>query len=84
MTHSFETLAIHAGQEPEPITGAVVPPIFATTTYQQEAVGSPRAGYEYSRTGNPTRRAWRTAWPSSKGAGGGWPLRPASRPRTPC
>jgi cystathionine gamma-synthase len=57
MTHSFETLAIHAGQEPEPVTGAVVPPIFATTTYLQDAVGAPRQGYEYSRTGNPTRKA---------------------------
>jgi cystathionine gamma-synthase len=57
MTHSFETLAIHAGQDPEPQTGAVVPPIFATTTYQQAAVGAPRGGYEYSRTANPTRSA---------------------------
>src|SRR2546421_13047643 len=57
MTRSFETLAIHAGQDPEPVTGAVVPPIFATTTYQQDAVGSPRQGYEYSRTANPTRGA---------------------------
>src|SRR5713226_7653138 len=57
MTDSFETLAIHAGQDPEPLTGAVVPPIFATTTYLQDAVGAPRQGYEYSRTGNPTRKA---------------------------
>jgi len=57
MTHRFETLAIHAGQEPEPVTGAVVPPIFATSTYLQDAVGAPREGYEYSRTANPTRRA---------------------------
>jgi cystathionine gamma-synthase len=57
MGQGFETLAIHAGQDPEPVTGAVVTPIFATTTYQQEAVGSPRQGYEYSRTGNPTRTA---------------------------
>ena len=57
MTHRFETLAIHAGQEPEPVTGAVVPPIFATSTYRQDAVGEPRQGYEYSRTANPTRRA---------------------------
>ena len=57
MTHSFETLAIHAGQDPEPVTGAVVPPIFATSTYQQDAVGAPRGGYEYSRTANPTRKA---------------------------
>jgi len=57
MTNSFETLAIHAGQDPESVTGAVVPPIFATTTYKQDAVGAPRHGYEYSRTGNPTRKA---------------------------
>src|SRR2546430_16159650 len=57
MTHGFDTLAIHAGQEPEPVTGAVVPPIFATSTYRQDAVGEPRLGYEYSRTANPTRKA---------------------------
>src|SRR5258708_38233583 len=57
MTHGFETLAIHAGQDPEPVTGAVVPPIFATSTYRQDAVGAPRHGYEYSRTANPTRAA---------------------------
>jgi cystathionine gamma-synthase len=55
--HGFDTLAIHAGQEPEPQTGAVVPPIFQTSTYAQDAVGSPRLGYEYSRTTNPTRDA---------------------------
>ena len=55
--HRFETLAIHAGQEPEPVTGAVVPPIFATSTYRQAGVGAPREGYEYSRTANPTRTA---------------------------
>src|ERR1700716_2759873 len=57
MTHGFETHAIHAGQDPEPVTGAVVPPIFATSTYRQDAVGAPRHGYEYSRTANPTRGA---------------------------
>ena len=57
MTHGFETLAIHAGQEPEERTGAVVPPIFQTSTYAQDAVGHPRLGYEYSRSGNPTRDA---------------------------
>jgi cystathionine gamma-synthase len=57
MTRSFETLAIHSGQDPEPVTGAVVPPIFATTTYLQDAVGAPRRGYEYSRSANPTRTA---------------------------
>jgi cystathionine gamma-synthase len=53
-TPGFETLAVHAGQEPDPVTGAVVPPISLATTYQQEAVGQHR-GYEYSRSGNPTR-----------------------------
>jgi cystathionine gamma-synthase len=57
MTHGFETLAIHAGQDPDPRTGAVVPPIYQTSTYAQDAVGAPRLGYEYSRTANPTRDA---------------------------
>jgi cystathionine beta-lyase/cystathionine gamma-synthase len=52
----FETLAIHAGQPPDPQTGAVMTPIYQTSTYRQEGVGRPR-GYEYSRTGNPTRAA---------------------------
>jgi cystathionine gamma-synthase len=53
----FDTLAIHAGQAPDAATGAVVPPIFQTSTYAQDAVGQPRQGYEYSRTTNPTRGA---------------------------
>ncbi len=57
MTHEFETLAIHAGQEPDPTTGAVVPPIYQTSTYAQDGVGGLRNGYEYSRSGNPTRDA---------------------------
>jgi cystathionine gamma-synthase len=57
MTYGFETLAIHAGQEPDPRTGAVVPPIYQTSTYAQDAVGAPRLGYEYARTANPTRDA---------------------------
>jgi cystathionine gamma-synthase len=55
--HGFETLAIHAGQEADPATGAVITPIFATSTYLQDGVGRPRQGYEYSRTQNPTRTA---------------------------
>ena len=55
----FETLAIHAGQEPEATTGAVVVPIFQTSTFAQEAVGKHK-GYEYGRTGNPTRTALET------------------------
>ncbi len=56
-TTGFDTLCIHAGQEPEPITGAVAVPIFQTSTYVQEAFGKPRSGYEYARTKNPTRLA---------------------------
>jgi cystathionine gamma-synthase len=67
-TDGFETLAIHAGQEPDPLTGAVVPPIYQVSTYKQDGVGHPRGGggagpgrwidgYEYSRTANPTRGA---------------------------
>jgi cystathionine gamma-synthase len=53
----FETLAIHAGQEPDPATGAVVPPIYQVSTYKQDGIGGLRGGYEYSRTANPTRAA---------------------------
>src|ERR1700716_3553459 len=56
----FETLAIHAGQEPEGLTGSVNIPIFQTSTFVQEAVGKNK-GYEYARTGNPTRTALETA-----------------------
>src|SRR6187549_685177 len=57
MTYGFETLAIHAGQEPEPRTGAVVPPIYQTSTYAQDAVDAPRLGHDYARSINPTRTA---------------------------
>jgi cystathionine gamma-synthase len=57
MTYGFDTLAIHAGQEPDPRTGSVVPPLYQTSTYAQDAVGEPRLGYEYSRSANPTRDA---------------------------
>ncbi|GAB3799027.1 cystathionine gamma-synthase [Micromonospora zhanjiangensis] len=67
MTYGFETLAIHAGQEPEPRTGAVVTPIFQTSTYAQDAVGAPRLGYEYSRSGNPTRDALQEALAALEG-----------------
>ncbi|MBZ5736145.1 cystathionine gamma-synthase [Nocardioides sp. TRM66260-LWL] len=55
--HGFETRAIHAGYEPDPTTGAVIPPIYATSTYKQDGVGGLRGGYEYSRSANPTRTA---------------------------
>ncbi len=51
----FATRAIHDGQEPEPLTGAVSVPIYATSTYQQDELGKPRLGYEYARVTNPTR-----------------------------
>ena len=53
----FATRAIHAGQEPDPTTGAIMPPIYATSTYVQESPGEHK-GYEYSRTQNPTRMAY--------------------------
>jgi len=53
----FETRAIHAGYEPDAMTGAVIPPIYATSTYKQDGVGGLRGGYEYSRSANPTRTA---------------------------
>ncbi|WP_295656927.1 cystathionine gamma-synthase [uncultured Nocardioides sp.] len=53
----FDTRAIHAGFEPDPTTGAVIAPIYATSTYKQDGVGGMRGGYEYSRSANPTRTA---------------------------
>src|SRR5438309_11382451 len=51
----FSTRAIHDGQEPDPVTGAVSVPIYATSTYVQDELGKPRQGYEYARVTNPTR-----------------------------
>jgi cystathionine gamma-synthase/cystathionine gamma-lyase len=62
----FETRAIHDGQEPEFTTGAVIVPVYQTTTYHQEAIGKHK-GYEYSRTGNPTRTALEEALASLEG-----------------
>jgi cystathionine gamma-synthase len=63
----FETRAIHAGQEPDPATGAVITPIYQTSTYVQEEVGKHK-GYDYSRVANPTRSALETALASLEGA----------------
>ena len=52
---AFDTLAVHAGAEPDELTGAVSPPIYQTSTYAQDGVGRPRGGYEYARSQNPTR-----------------------------
>ncbi|MGW8432000.1 cystathionine gamma-synthase [Curtobacterium citreum] len=56
----FDTRAVHAGQDPDATTGAVIPPIHVTSTYVQDGVGNMRNGYEYSRGGNPTRDALQT------------------------
>jgi cystathionine gamma-synthase len=63
----FNTLAIHAGQEPDPVTGAVVVPIYQTSTYKQDGVGGLRGGYEYSRSANPTRTALEQALAAIEG-----------------
>jgi cystathionine gamma-synthase len=57
VSQGFNTRAIHVGQDPDPATGAVIPPMHLTTTYKQDGVGGLRGGYEYSRSGNPTRTA---------------------------
>lgn len=62
----FETRAIHEGQKPDLITGAVTVPVYQTSTYQQDSIGHPR-GFEYSRTGNPTRQALEEALASLEG-----------------
>jgi cystathionine beta-lyase/cystathionine gamma-synthase len=65
-TQQFETLAIHAGQPPDPATGAVTPPIYQTSTYVQEQVGVTK-GFDYSRTVNPTRSALETCLAALEG-----------------
>ncbi len=67
----FATRAIHAGQDPDPTTGAVVVPIYATSTYAQDGVGGLRAGYEYSRSANPTRTALEECLASLEGGSTG-------------
>ena len=69
-TPGFATRAVHAGQEPDAETGAVVPPIHLATTFAQDGVGVTR-GYEYSRTDNPTRRRLETCLASLEGAAHG-------------
>jgi cystathionine gamma-synthase len=64
----FETRAIHAGYAPDPTTGAVIPPIYATSTYAQDGVGGLRNGYEYSRSANPTRTALESTLAALEGA----------------
>src|SRR5436305_11631120 len=63
----FSTRAIHDGQEPDPATGAVSVPIYATSTYVQDELGKPRQGYEYARVTNPTRDRLETNLESLEG-----------------
>ena len=63
----FATRAIHVGSEPDPATGAVIPPIHLSTTFAQPSVGEMPAGYDYSRSGNPTRTAWQECLASLEG-----------------
>ena len=58
--HAFATRAIHAGQAPDPVTGAIIPPIYQSSTHVQDSVGGLRGGYEYNRAGNPTRSSLET------------------------
>jgi cystathionine gamma-synthase len=57
---AFATRAIHAGQDPDPLTGAIIPPIYQASTHVQDGIGGFRDGYEYNRAGNPTRSALET------------------------
>jgi cystathionine gamma-synthase len=67
----FSTRAIHAGQEPDALTGSVTVPIYQTSTYKQDGVGGLRGGYEYSRSGNPTRTALQEALAALEGGSSG-------------
>src|SRR3979411_1955262 len=67
----FATRVIHGGQPPDPLTGAVMPPIYATSTYVQSSPGVHK-GYEYSRTANPTRDALQSAVANLEGGAAGF------------
>lgn len=68
---AFETLAVHAGAEPDELTGAVAPPIYQTSTYAQDGVNRPRGGHDYARTINPTRDRLQRAVATLEGGGEG-------------
>lgn len=71
-TWGFESRAIHVGSEPDPHTGSVTPAIYATSTYKQDGVGGLRGGYEYSRSGNPTRTALESCLAALEGGSRGF------------
>ncbi len=79
--HGFSTRAIHAGQEADAATGAVVPPIYQVSTYKQDGIGGFRGGYEYSRSANPTRTALEECIAALEGGSRGFAF--AVRPRRP-
>lgn len=68
---AFETLAVHAGAEPDELTGAVAPPIYQTSTFAQDGVNRPRGGYDYARSVNPTRDRLQRAVAALEGGGEG-------------
>ncbi len=72
MTHDFGTRAIHDGQEFDPTTGAVIPPLYLTSTFVQESIGKLRGGYEYARGGNPTRDGLQAQLASIEGGRFAW------------
>jgi cystathionine gamma-synthase len=65
---TLATRAIHAGQEPDPTTGAVITPIYMTSTFKQDGVGGLRNGYDYSRSVNPTRNSFDAQLAAVEGA----------------
>ena len=81
----FDTLAVHAGAEPDELTGAVSPPIYQTSTYAQDGVGRPRRGYEYARSQNPTRERLERAVATLEGGAHGiaFAAGPRRRRRSP-
>ena len=79
-TQGFETKAIHAGQQPDPTTGAIMTPIYASSTYVQESPGVHK-GYEYSRTHNPTRKALEDCVAALENGSGGFAFSSGLLPR---
>ena len=84
MTDRIETLAVHAGAEPDEISGGVSPAIQMSTTFRQDGVGRPRHGFEYGRSGNPTRQALEAASRPSRAGPTASPTPPAWRRRRTC
>ena len=68
--HAFATRAIHGGQAPDPTTGAIIPPIYQSSTHVQDGIGGLRGGYEYNRSGNPTRSSLETQLAALEGGEG--------------